>query len=161
LLEQATKSADAEVARRATDAVAEIKQHNSNAVLKAGVRRLTRLKPANATEVLLEYLGAADAEVEAEVLASLASLAQRDGKSDPVLERALKDKNAKKRAAAEAALGKDGGAYLKKPGRRLYSETCRMPAKATILVDGKTVAEIEFVDVQFFNRLDDAVFAKP
>jgi hypothetical protein len=159
LLEEATKSDDPEVSRRAEYAVAQIKARNTNATTIAAVRVLARRDPANAAEVLLNALGAADKNAAAEIHAALAAVARRDGKTDPVLEKALTDKDAVKRTAAEMALGKDGGEYLKKPGRRLYPGTCAFPAKAAVLVDGKTVVEIEFVEVQFVNRLDDRAFA--
>ena len=78
-----------------------------------------------------------------------------------MLEKALNDKDDVRRKAAEAVLGKDDGAYLKTPGRRLYSDPGQFPAKAGLFVGGKLVAEVEFLDVQFFNRLDDRAFAKP
>jgi hypothetical protein len=160
-LKVATKAKDAEVARRAKAAIEEIGQGNVNATILAAIHVLTRLRPANATEALLNSLGTEDEEVATEVRAALVALARRDGKIDPFLEKALTDKDARKRAAAEAALGKDGGTYLKKPGRRLYPGKCLFPARATILADGRTIAEIEFVEVQFFNRLEDRAFEEP
>jgi hypothetical protein len=161
LLDQATKSHDLEVVRRAQFAAAQIRQRQSKPTVIAAVRVLTRLKPANATEVLLNLLSGADEEIATEARAALAALAHHDGKPDSVLVKALTDKDAAKRAAAEAVLGIDGGAYLKKPGRRLYPENCRFPAKVTIGSGKSTFAEIEIIDVQLFNRLDDRVFEKP
>jgi hypothetical protein len=149
LLEQATKSADLEVARRAEYAVGRINARNNNATVIAAVRVLAQRKPAGASEVLLDALAWVGEDVTAEIYAALAGLAARDGKTDAALEKALGDKDEKRWRAAEAALGKDGGAYLKKAGRRLYPDGGKFPARAGVLVDGKLIAEIEFLDVQF------------
>jgi hypothetical protein len=161
LLERAAKSPDLEVSRRAECLVELITARNYNATAIAAVRVLGRRKPAGAAEVLLDSLGWAGEDVAAEIYAALAGLATREGKTDPALEKALADKDEKRRRAAEAALGKDGGAYLKKASRRLYPDGGRFPAKAGIFVDGKLAAEIEFLDVHFVHRPDGRASDKP
>jgi hypothetical protein len=161
LLDRATKSVDAEVARRAEEAAELIRARLTSATVSTAVRELARQNSADAAGVLLDRLAGADPEVAGEIRAALAALARRDGMVDPALEKALNGTDEGKRRAAEAALGKDGGEYLKQPGRRLYPGPCTFPAKVVISVSGKPVAEVEFVDVQFFNRLDDRAFAKP
>jgi hypothetical protein len=160
-LETAMKSRDPEVARRAEAAAELIRARLASATVCAAVRVLARQRPDGATAVLLDLLAGADAEVGREIGAALAALARGDGKTDTVLEKALEDRDEAKRRAAEALLGKDGGAYLKEPGRRLYPGASRFPAKAELIINSKTVAEVEFLDVQFFNRLDDCAFARP
>jgi HEAT repeat protein len=161
LLEKAAKSADVEVARRAEYAVETIHARNRNAAVIAAVRVLARQKPADASAVLLDSLAWAGEEVTSEITAALAGLATGDGKADPALEKALGDKDEKRRRAAEAALGKDGGAYLNKATRRLYPDGGKFPAKAGIFVDRKQIAEVEFLDVQFVNRPRDRAPDKP
>jgi hypothetical protein len=160
-LERATKSNDPEVARRAEIAVDLIRARLTNETMSAAVRVLTRGQPAGTTAVLLDLLPAADPEVAGEIRAALAALARRGGKTDAALEKAVRDPDEVKRRAAETALGTDGGKYLNQPGRRLYPGPCKFPAKVVISVSGNPTAEVEFVGVQFFNRLDDRVFAKP
>ena len=91
----------------------------------------------------------------------LLDVALRDGKPDPVLVKALDDKDPKRRAAAAAALGKDGGAYEKKPGRRILLTGFKRPSKVVYYRDGKKSMDLEEIDVRFYNKLDDKLFAKP
>jgi hypothetical protein len=161
LLEKATHSRDLEIARRAEYAVEVIKGRRAYPALAAAVRTLGRSSSDTAADVLLEFLPAANDEVAAEIQAALASLAQRGGKNATAVERALTDKDERIKKIATAALGKDDRVYLKKEGRRLYLGPGRFPAKAGIVVDGKLLAEIEFLEVQYYNRVDDDAFAKP
>jgi HEAT repeat protein len=108
-LTDATKSPDAEVARRAADCVRQIENDAGPVLAAAALRRLAARKPAGAAEVLLDYLPAADGEEVAEqVRATLAALAVRDGKADPALVKALADAAPERRAAAGEALCRGG-----------------------------------------------------
>jgi hypothetical protein len=119
-------------------------------------------KPRGAAEVLLAYLPeAADDTVAGEVRAALAAVATVDGKPNPALVQALKDNDPLRRTAATAALGKDGGAYERQPGRRLIIEGLVQPMKIIHYREGEKFLEWSMTDLQFFNKLDDSVFAKP
>ncbi len=76
----------------------------------AAAARLIRIRaPENAAAVLLSYLPDADNDAaEDEALASLAILAVHDGKVDPLITAALKDKQASRRAAASFVMGRSG-----------------------------------------------------
>ena len=54
-------------------------------------------------------------------------LAQDGGKPHPVLERALQDKESSRGKIAAALLGRDGGAYLKLPGRPIFLTPSKYP----------------------------------
>jgi len=109
--------------------------------------------------VLLDILPGADEDVAPEIRAALAALGE--GKTEPALLRALKDKDPARRAAAATALGKDGGAYLKRPGRRLYLRGVKHPMKTTTFSDGKKAMTFRVIAVEYFNGFEDKVFAKP
>jgi hypothetical protein len=75
--------------------------------------------------------------------------------------RALDDPDPVRQAAAAAALGRDGGAYARLPGRRLYLTGLKLPMKTVTWSDGKKLSERETVGVDYFNEFDDSVFARP
>jgi hypothetical protein len=166
LLRAAARDDDDEVARRARSCLRQIRARAGETAVNAAtigavIRLLGLRKPAGAAEVLLNYLPGADPEVAGDVRAALFALAQQDGKPNPVLLKALDDKDPARRAAAAAALGRDGGAYAKQPGRRLFLHPRKFAMKHKGWVDGKIQMEIETSDYQFFNAFDDKVFAKP
>ena len=160
LLREAAKDDDREVARRARECLQKIGEGSSNTRMSAAIRLLGLRKPEGAAEVLLNHLPSADAEVAREARAALFAMAMRHGKPDPVLVRALEDKDARRREAA-AALGKDGGAYARSPGRRLFGPTPKIARKHKGLIDGKVEMELETTDYQLFNAFEDKIFAKP
>ena len=161
LLQQATKDDDREVSRRAEDCLQRIGEKSGTAAIGAAVRLLALKRPAGAVEALLDYLPAAEEPVVRDIKAALVILAQRDGKPDPALTKALDDKDALRRKVAAAVLGKDGGAYLKDPGRRIYPHGLKVPMKTIHYNDGKKSAEMDVVEVQFFNRFEDKLFDRP
>lgn len=158
----AAKSTDPEVSRRAQQCLQQIEEGKGTAAVAAALRLLSQRRPDGAAEVLLAYLSCApDEGLVREVRAALAAVALRDGKPDKALEKALQDKDPLRRAAAEAALGKDGGAYAKQPGRRLYPQGLKVPMKAIHYRDGEKYIEQEVTEVIFYNLLDDGLFVKP
>jgi hypothetical protein len=162
LLRKAAADSDVEVARRAERCLQQIDASTSTHVLSAAARLVALRQPRGTAEVLLAYLPeAADAAVAGEVQAALAAVGTPDGKPNPVLVQALTDKDPVRRAAAAAALGKDGGAYERQPGRRLIIEGLVQPMKIIHYRDGEKFLEWSITDLQFFNKLDDSVFAKP
>ena len=102
-----------------------------------------------------------DPALKNELYWALEAVAVRDGKPDKIVEQALEDKDPARRAAAAAALGKDGGALAKQPGRRLLIEGLKRPMKMTSYRDGKKEAEIEITELQIVNKFDDAIFTRP
>jgi hypothetical protein len=161
LLKEALNNKDLEVSRRAEQCLQQIGERSNKVTVAAAAQLLALRKADGAAEVLLKYLPAADPEAAREVRAALLALARRDGKPEPALVKALEDKDPVRRAAAAAVLGKDGGAYLKEPGRRLYFRCPKQPMKTLSYKDGKLQLELDSVDVQFFNAFDDKEFAKP
>ena len=105
LLREATGDPDVEVSRRAKDCLQKIDEGSGGQTVSAAARLVAHRKPDKAVEVLLNYLPSAEDEMVAEqVRQSLAALALKDGKPEPVLIAALTDKSAVKRAAAAVAL---------------------------------------------------------
>jgi hypothetical protein len=149
------------VARRARLCLQHIKTATSPEVLGAAIEVLALRRPAGAVEALLGYVPAADRETGREVRAALAELVRAAGKPDPALLRALEDGEPARRAAAVAVLGKDGGAWLKEPGRRLYFQPPLHAMKTIAHRDGKLYMELETHDVQNFNAFEEKVFARP
>jgi HEAT repeat protein len=114
LLKPAARDRDAEVARRAADCLRAIESGGELALAAAAARVLAHRKPDGAVEVLLAYLpGAPDEDVEEAVVVALAIVGLRDGKADPALVAALKDKEASRRAAAASIVGRAGAEQRK------------------------------------------------
>jgi hypothetical protein len=160
-LREATKNNDPEIVRRARECLQAIGEDRSKGQIAAAIRLVGLRQPEGAAEVLLDYLPSADADLTAELQAALYAIAQAKREPDPVLVRVLDDKNELRRRAAAAALGKDGGAYARQPGRRLFASMPKRPRKHKSWLDGKLDMEMETFDYQFFNAFEDKVFAKP
>jgi hypothetical protein len=158
LLQEATRSQDPEVARRARDCLRRLGPVEDRQVVAAAVRLAACRQPAGSAEVLLGALPGAGEELAREIKAALAALAPAEGAA---LARALQDKDPVRRAAAAAALGKDGGAYLRQPGRRLYPRAAKQAMKHTAYSNGRKSMELEISAVRYYNRFEDKVFARP
>jgi hypothetical protein len=154
---------DPEVVRRAKTCLtrmAEVK--GSEGPLAAALHLVAMRQPAGAVEVLLALAPTAiDEDLKRDLWTALAALAVPGGKPDPRVEKALQDKNPARRAAAAAALGQDGGAFVRQPGRRLFPVGLKKAFKYTQFQDGEKQAEWVITDLQFFHRLDDRVLAPP
>jgi hypothetical protein len=88
-------------------------------------------------------------------------VAVRDGKVDKALERALVGQDPKRYFAAAAVLGKDGGTFAKQPWRPLLIDGVLLSRGCSLYRDGKLHMDLESVEVHYYNRLDDSVFARP
>jgi HEAT repeat protein len=161
-LQKAVRSTDPEIRRRARVALKRIQQKFSPATTIAAVHLLALQRPAGAASALLDYLPTAPEAVAREVRAALYHLGNGGSRPDPVLLATLKDANPARRAAAEAALGKDGGAYARLPNRRVFRPEVRRPRKVIVLLDkGTTRLELQVQEQRFYNRFDDKLFARP
>jgi hypothetical protein len=161
LLRQLALSEDLEVSRRAEHLLERVTKGEA-ALLTAALRVLAARRPAGTVEVLLAYRPwACDDTVARGVLNALDAVNEAAGAPHPTLLAALKDGDTKKREAAAAVLGKDGSAYLQEPWRRLYLDGLLLPHHLTIYRDGKLHLDYEVFEFQFYNRLDDSVFASP
>jgi hypothetical protein len=162
LLRQAVNDPDPEISRRASQCLKKMEGAVGPQVIAAVVRLLALRRPPGAAEALLAYLPSApDEGVAREVRAALAAVAFQDRQPDKALVQALEDPDPVRRQAAAAALGRDGGVYQRQPGRRVYPDGLKTFRKVTRYEDGKKTIEWEILEVQFFNKLDDGVFAKP
>ncbi len=166
LLRDAARSNDPEVARRARLCLEQIGPTagppvHQSATLIAAVYLLGLRKPAGTSEVLLNALPGAEAAVAREIRAALFTIGQAEGPPDAALVKALEDADPIKKAAAQAALGKDGGAYARQPGRRMCIPGLKLPMKSITHQDGKKLEEHEVLEVQLFNDFEDKLFAKP
>jgi HEAT repeat protein len=111
LLHQAANELnDPEVSERARQCLQAIEGNTAVSVSAAAVRCLAVLKPAGAAEALLAYLPIAEDEhVVDDVAFALAEVAQRDGKPDAALVKALADPVPLRRAVAAEVLCRVGG----------------------------------------------------
>jgi hypothetical protein len=153
---------DLELTRRAKQCLEHVTQGSDAALSAAAVRLLALRRPAGAVEALLDfYPSAPDEVVQREVQGALAALAQEGGKPHPVLAKALKDPNPQRRAAAAAALGQDGGAFLKRGWRRVPVADVLMATRSELYREGQHVMDLATVEIHYFNRLDDSLFTRP
>jgi hypothetical protein len=160
-LREAAKDPDREIARRAQECLAKIGEDAGGARTAQAVRLLGVRHPPGAAEVLLNLVGGADAALLRDVKAALFALAQTEGPAEAALVKVLQDKDPARRAVAAAVLGKDGGAYLKEPRRRIFARVPKQASKQFSYVDGNLQVELEATDWEFFNRFEDKDFAKP
>jgi hypothetical protein len=113
LLRDAEKSRDPEVVYRARRCLEQIKRVPSEALLAAAARLLALRKPEGTAKVLLDYIPFAEQEyLVEEVCTTLAAVAVRDGKPDPVVVEGLSDRRPARRAAAGIALTRAGAGKL-------------------------------------------------
>jgi hypothetical protein len=153
---------DPEIAHRAGRCLQLIDKGPRAAVVESVLWLVAVRKPAGASEVLLAYLPFAPTERLAdEATAALAAVAVRDGKPDKVVVEALADKDPIRRAAAAAALGRDGGAFARRAEHRLLVEGLKRPMKVLVTRDGAKFSEWEVLEVRYFNKLDAGVFTRP
>jgi HEAT repeat protein len=106
LLRRAAGHPDLEVRRRAEECLKAIRDQDDGLnVVSAAARLLVNRRPSGAAEVLLDFLPFAEAEGSSEeIQPALIALAIRDGKPDPVVAAALRDKDPVRRAGAAVAL---------------------------------------------------------
>jgi hypothetical protein len=161
VLRAATSDADPEIARRARHLLEEIGEDSGNRIRLAAVRLAAVRRPVGTAAALLDLLPGADGELTREIKAALYSLVESGAKPDEALVRALEDRDPAKKAAAQAVLGKDGGAYLKEPRRRLYLRHVKQSSKSRYLIDGRIRVEMEYEEPEYFNHFDGKEFAKP
>ena len=167
VLRKAMHSADPEVAQRARQIIEQLGGDTAGPQCQAVVRLIGLRKPAGAAEALLAYFPhAADAAERDEVQEALAAVAHRDGKPDPALLKALG--GPRELQAVAAALGRDGGAFARRPGRRLYQPGLQVAHRIEYQLkekkeEGGDKARfvLELVDLQFYNRHDDRLFDRP
>ena len=160
-LQEAAKDEDLEVSRRAATCAEMIRSRTKPETTRAAVRLLGLRGPDGAAEALLALLPGAEEGIAEEARAALVVLAQRPEGPDAALLRALDDKEPSRRDAARAVLGKDGGAYLNRPGRRLLAPGVRLPYKMTLAEKAGPNLEMVISEYQFVNRFEDREFAKP
>ena len=102
-----TKDGDFEIARRCELALKVIEKVPTRSLAMAAARVLATRKEDGITDVLMGYLPLVDEDaVSEEIRNTLAALAVRDGKPDPVLEGALKSQDALLRGAAAEAFAR-------------------------------------------------------
>jgi hypothetical protein len=162
LLRAAAESSDPEVKKRAEQCLKEIGSIPDDKSIAAALRLVGWRKPKGAAELLLDWAArSGDDVIGREARSSLAAVAVINGKPDGAVTKALEDKDLARRSAAAAALGKDGGLADQRPGRRLYLTGVKYPMKATQYQNSAKMLEREYTMIEFFNRFDDNVLAKP
>jgi HEAT repeats/PQQ-like domain len=142
-LQQATRSQDLEIARRADRCIEVINNGPGAALPAAATRILARLKPPEAVAVLLAYLPFADdATVQDEVFAALLALGQDRERQAP-LKGALADPLPLRRAAAGYVLGRSADMDLRARVKKLLADESalvRLRAAQALLYVGEKAA---------------------
>jgi hypothetical protein len=134
------KSKDPEQRKGAERCLKAIGKNSAADVLAAAARVLAHHKPAGTVEALLAYVPSADErDVVDEVVRALSRSGVRDGKADPALVKALKDKLAAKRGAAGEVLARvGGGTYLTSVRKLLKDEDTQVRQRVGIaLLDSR------------------------
>jgi hypothetical protein len=108
--------------KRALDLRSRIEAKQEPTVQIAAARMVARLKPAKAAEVILNYLPFADLTTMDEFCKALGAVAMSEGKTEPTVVEALKDKLTVKRAAAAEALLRANIANQKEAARALLKD---------------------------------------
>ncbi|MBY0526323.1 MAG: hypothetical protein K2R98_23215 [Gemmataceae bacterium] len=122
-LRTALVGASLETTRRAEKCIQEIERTIVPGLSAAAVHLVTARKPEGAVEALFAYLPYADdSTVEEEVLGALLVLGVRDGRPDPLLTAALKDRVPARRAAAALVVGRYGTVEEQKEVFRLLAD---------------------------------------
>ncbi|MGE3807831.1 MAG: HEAT repeat domain-containing protein [Gemmataceae bacterium] len=111
LLEEAMRSTDLEIARRAERCLEQLQGNAGVALTLSATRLMAHRKPEGATRVLLDYLPFAGNEldgdsIEDEVVHTLEIVGMADSKTNNALTDALTDKLPIRRAAAALVLGR-------------------------------------------------------
>lgn len=124
LLRQTAQVGDAQVRLYTQKCLESIEKDGSTALPAAAIRLIALRKPAGAAEALLDYLPFAENDaITEELREALAAVAYPDGKPAPILVKALRDKNAARRAAAAEALCQSGKPDSLEPVRKLLLDT--------------------------------------
>jgi len=160
-LEKASQDDDQEVARRARDSLKVIQDQHNPTTLQAAIRVLGLRRPAGALETLLDFLPRAEPAAAEEIRIALLNFAEAPGSPPAALVKALEDSNPLRREAARAALGKDDGAWLKKPSRPVFPTGIKSAHKHTLRKGNGQMVTLEYFHTQMYNRLEDKLFARP
>jgi hypothetical protein len=161
-LRAAMQCPDREVVRRAEQLLERITKGGEPALTQAAVRVLGARGQRKAAEILFAYLpSACDEAVAKEVQFALVALVERDSKTRLYAESRLEDPVPAIRAAAAAVLGRDGKTFLNQPWRRIVVDGLHMARAVQVFRDGRLDFEMETFETEFYNRFDDALFARP
>ncbi len=134
LLREATRSTDAERARRAEECLKDIADKGGKPLPEPVLRLLGVRKPAGAVEALLDYLPFAENDNRTdEARKALAALARRDGKLEPALARALDDPLPLRRLAAAEAILAAGALEQRAAVRKLLRDADQLVRLRTAL----------------------------
>jgi HEAT repeat protein len=124
LLRQAANNVDElEGSARARQCLQAIEGRGASTIVTHAARLLASRKPIGAAEVLVGYLPYADDDsVQGEVEAALVVVAFKNGKPDPVVLQALKDRAAIRRGAAASVICQAGGSAYQGAVRPLLKD---------------------------------------
>lgn len=142
-LEGARSDPDPEIVRSAERLLKRLESGSDSAVTAAAAQVVAARKPAGAVKVLLAYLPTAGEEsLQEAVFEALATVGIRDGKIDPELRTALRDKDTLRRLAATYVYGKRAPSERKalKPLLTDPDDRVRFQAATALLPAGERLA---------------------
>jgi hypothetical protein len=135
LLKQAERSTDPEIVRRSEQCLEQIEKFPVSMVTVAAIRRLADLKPVETTEVLIQFLAQIDDDSQAtEIRRTLASVAMRDGKADPLMIKALSSPDLILRANVAEAFARGGDTSLREQMRKLAESETNLQIRLPVLL---------------------------
>jgi hypothetical protein len=156
-LRAAARSPDAEVARRAQAALAQVRREGTAAIILSGVKLVVRRRPPETVAVLLAYLPFAEDEgVAEEIRASLAALTVQDGKPEPALVQALESADPEQRAEAGVILARANLADTRPTVRRLLTDEASVRLRVgRALLEAKDSDALPVLIEQFSDLVGD------
>jgi HEAT repeat protein len=150
-LRAGARDPDAEIARRARDALRQIDAGPGPALPVAALHLIARRQPEGAAAVVLRYLPFADdLFVEEEAFEALAAVALPAGKAEPAVRQALADRSPLQRAAAARALGRARDAAVRVPVRKLLEDgdaRVRLEAASALVLAREKAAVPALIDL--------------
>ena len=154
-------SVDPEVSRRATACLANIETKGNGHLLLSAVRVISAHNPEGAVPALLNYVPWSEGVLNQEIRSALLALRKSDKANKAELLKALENKHPIVKQAAAAALGHDGGTFAKLPGRRLFPTGVQFATRCEMYRDGKLHMILQTLEVNYYNGLNDSLFAQP
>jgi hypothetical protein len=142
LLHQAERHTDVEITMRCQRCLSIIEKVSTGSLSQAVARLLGKRKPEGTSSVLLTFLPLAEDElISDEIRNTLAAVAMKNGTVDPVLLKAIEDKESLRRGAAAEALARGGDKTIREEMKKFLSKETNNELKMWVAVglvaDGK------------------------
>ncbi len=160
MLDEATRSADPEVASSARECLQKLGKGPSRELLAAAIRVYANAHDPEALDVFLAYLPAAgDDLIGKELRGVILLLAASDARLKERVLAAARGDNANLKKALVSLVNATGVNF--DIGYRVYPVGLKSSMKAQRLRDGKKTADWEVTEMRFYHSLPASMFTKP